>query len=254
MKRMLALMVLVIGLLFAGSGIASEIHVMSGGAPKEVFSVLVPKFERQTGYKVKLDYAVITALRQKIAAGEQADVFVMPVPVLDGLQKEGKAQSEGRRTFGTVGVSVIVKDGAKEPDISSEEEFRAAMLAARSIVHATPGQTPSGDHMAKVMNQLGITSQIKNKVIFRPALDGGAQLVAAGDAEIGIYPTSEVAHVKGIKIVGALPRGIALDTVYGGATAASSEKKDAAMAFVAFMAARENRAVWKEGGFEPPEP
>ncbi len=254
MKRILGLTAILTGLLFAGSGMASEIHVMSGGAPKEVFSVLVPKFEQQTGNKVKLEYAVITALRQKIAAGEQADVFVMPVPALDRLQKEGKVQSEGRRTFGTVGVSVIVKEGAKEPDISSEENFKAAMLAARSIVHATPGQTPSGDHMAKVMSQLGIDSEIKNKVIFRPALDGGAQLVAAGDAEIGIYPTSEVAHVKGIKIVGTLPRGIVLDTIYGGATAATTEKKDAANAFVSFMAAPENRAAWKEAGFAPPRP
>jgi molybdate transport system substrate-binding protein len=254
MKRILALMAISMGLLFAESGIASEIYVMSGGAPKEVFSVLVPRFEQQTGKKIKLEYAVITVLRQKIATGEQADVFVMPVPALDGLEKEGKVQNEGRRTFGTVGVSVIVKEGAREPDISSEQKFKAAMLAAHSIVQATPGQTPSGDHMAKVMNQLGITSEIKDKVIFRPALDGGAQLVAPGEAEIGIYPTSEVAHVKGIKIVGTLPRGIGLDTVYGGATAAASEKKDPANAFVSFIAALENRAVWKEAGFVPPRP
>jgi ABC-type molybdate transport system substrate-binding protein len=110
MKRILALMAISMGLLFAESGIASEIHVMSGGAPKEVFSVLVPRFEQQTGKKIKLEYAVITVLRQKIATGEQADVFV-PVPALDGLEKEGKVQNEGRRTFGTVGVSVIVKEG-----------------------------------------------------------------------------------------------------------------------------------------------
>jgi molybdate transport system substrate-binding protein len=252
MKNLSALSTMLVSLLFAGPVTASEIHIMSGGAPKEVFSVLVPKFERETGHKVVFNYAVISALRQKIAVGEDADVFVMPVPALDALQKEGKAQSDGRKTFGTVGVSVIVKTGTDQPDISSEEKFKAAMLAARSIVHATPGQTPSGDHMAKVMNQLGITSQIKDKVIFRPALDGGAQLVSTGKAEIGIYPTSEVAHVKGVTIVGSLPHGIALDTVYGGATSAHTENKEAAMSFLTFMAAPENRAVWKEGGFGPP--
>ncbi len=92
MKRILAPMAILPSLLFAAPGIASEIHVMSGGAPKEVFSVLVPKFEQQTGNKVKLEYAVITALRQKIAAGEQADVFVMPVPALDSLQKRQSAE------------------------------------------------------------------------------------------------------------------------------------------------------------------
>jgi ABC-type molybdate transport system substrate-binding protein len=35
----------------------NRIHVLSGGAPKEVFALLVPKFEQQTGNKVKFTYA-----------------------------------------------------------------------------------------------------------------------------------------------------------------------------------------------------
>jgi hypothetical protein len=31
------------------SASAAEIHVMSGGAPKEVFALLTPRFEQQTG-------------------------------------------------------------------------------------------------------------------------------------------------------------------------------------------------------------
>ena len=115
------------------------------------------------------------------------------------------------------------------------------MLAARSVVHATPGKTPSGDHMARVMEQLDITEAMAKKVIYKPALDGGAQLVAAGQAEIGIYPTSEVAHVKGVTIVGMLPAGIDINTVYGGAAVADSAVPDTAAAFVKFMAAPENR-------------
>ena len=57
---------------------ASEIRVMSGGAPKEVFVQLTPKFEQQTGNKVVFVYDVLTALREKLAAGEKADVLVMP--------------------------------------------------------------------------------------------------------------------------------------------------------------------------------
>src|ERR1035437_11022090 len=190
---------------------------MSGGAPKEVFALLTPRFEHQTGNKVKFTYAVITTLREKLAAGEKADVLVMPVPVLDGLEKEGKVRADSRATFGSVGISVVVKEAAARPDISTKEKFGAAMLAAGSVVHATPGKTPSGDHMGKVMEQLGITDAMAKKVIYKPALDGGAQLVAAGQAEIGIYPTSEVAHVKGLTIVGLLPAGIDFNTVYGGA-------------------------------------
>jgi ABC-type molybdate transport system substrate-binding protein len=74
----------------------------------------------------------------------------------------------------------------------------------------------------------------------------------AGQAEIGIYPASEVAGVKGLTIIGPLPAEINLEIVYGAAATTDSAAPNAAAAFVKFMAAPENRAVWKEGGFEPP--
>jgi molybdate transport system substrate-binding protein len=143
---------------------------------------------------------------------------------------------------------VVVKEGAPRPDISSREKFRDAMLAARSVVHATPGKTPSGTHMGKVMEQLGIADAMAKKVIFKPAL----QLVVAGEAEIGICPASEVAGVKGLTVVGPLPADINLEIVYGAAATTDSAAPDAASAFVKFMAASENRSVWKEAGFAQP--
>ena len=225
---------------------------MSGGAPKEVFALLTPRFEQQTGHQVRFTYAVITALRDRLAAGEAADVLVLPAPVLDGLAKDGKVRADGRAVFGTVGISVVVRQGAPRPDISTKEKFRDAMLAARAIVHATPGQTPSGTHMGKVMEDLGIGGEISKKVIHKPALDGGVQLVAAGEADIGIYPASEVAGVDGLTVVGSLPPGLDLAIVYGAAVSADSAAPGGAAAFVRFMAAVENRAAWKQAGFAPP--
>jgi ABC-type molybdate transport system substrate-binding protein len=65
------------------TGDFNRIHVMSGGAPKEVFALLAPKFEQQTGNKVKLTYAVITELREKLNTGATADVLVLPTPVAE---------------------------------------------------------------------------------------------------------------------------------------------------------------------------
>jgi len=119
---------------------------------------------------VKFTYAVITELREKLDAGATADVLVLPTPVLDGLAKDGKMRADSRATFGAVGISAVVKEGAPRPDISSNEKFRTAMLAARSVVHATPGKTPSGTHMGKVMDQLDISDAMAKKVILKPAL------------------------------------------------------------------------------------
>jgi len=252
MKIVSTLIALSVAMVTSMSVSATEIRVMSGGAPKEVFAQLTPKFEQQTGNKVVFVYDVLTALREKIVAGEKADVLVMPVPMLDGYVKDGKLRANSESTFGTVGISVVVKEGASQPDISTKDKFREAMLSARSIVHATPGKTPSGTHMGKVMEQLGIADAVAKKVVHRPALEGGVQLVAEGKADIGIYPASEIANVKGVAVVGPLPAGIDLNIVYGAAAMADSAAGEAAAAFVKFMAAPENRTVWKHAGFDPP--
>jgi molybdate transport system substrate-binding protein len=106
--------------------------------------------------------------------------------------------------------------------------------------------------MGKVMEQLGIADAMAQKVVHRPALEGGVQLVAEGQADIGIYPASEVANVKGVTVIGPLPAGIDFNILYGGAAIADSAAGEAAAAFVKFMAAAENRGVWKNAGFDPP--
>lgn len=228
-----------------------KIRVMSGGAPKEVFALLTPQFEKQTGHKVHFTYAVITELRKKLAAGEKTDVIVMPAPAIDGYMKEGKTRPESRATFGIVRLSMVVKQGAALPDISTPEKFRQVLLNARSVVLATPGATPSGTHMAKVIEQLGIADATAKKVIHRPALDGGVQTVAGGEADLGIYPTSEVVNINGVTVAGPLPQELQLDTLYGAAVVADSAVVVPAAAFVKYLADPANRKVWKAGGFDP---
>jgi molybdate transport system substrate-binding protein len=104
---------------------------MSGGAPKEVFTLLAPRFEEQTDNKVEFTYAVITELREKLSAGATADVLVLPTAVLDSLAKDGKMRADTRAIFGTVGISVVVKEGTPQPDISSKGRSSVACFAKR---------------------------------------------------------------------------------------------------------------------------
>jgi molybdate transport system substrate-binding protein len=226
----------------------ARIRVFSGGAPQHVFAQLTPKFEQQAGCGVDYVFEVTSALDARLAAGEMADVLVLPVPILDGHAKAGKLRVDGRATFGSVDVTVVVREGAAKPDISTKDKFRAAMLAARSLALSPPGRTPSGTHLGKVMEELGIADAVAKKAMYKPALAGGVEQVVSGGADIGIYPASEVI-VKGLSVVGPLPPGLSLSIVYGGAATAGSG--DAAVGFVKFMAAPENRGVWTGAGFKP---
>lgn len=230
----------------------AHIRIMSGGAPKEVFSQLAPRFERQSGHRVEFVYAVMSALRDKIAAGDKADIFVMPTNILDGYQKDGQVRVQGRAILGLVGVNAVVRSGSVSPDLSTPDKVREALLASRSVTFATPGATPSGTHMGTLIEQFGIADRMAGKIIHRPALEGGVELVASGQADIGFYPKSEVINIEGLSIAGPLPPAIQLTTIYGAAVTAASAAPDAAAAYISFVCDAGNRAVWAHGGFDPP--
>src|ERR1700730_11235336 len=127
----------------------ATLRIMSGGAPKEIFLQLTPRFERKSGHKIEFIFAVMSALRDKLAAGEKADVLVMPTNILDEYQKGDVVQAQGRAILGLVSINAVVRTGAPKPDLSTRDKVRQTILNSRAIVHATPGATPSGTHMGK---------------------------------------------------------------------------------------------------------
>ena len=230
----------------------ATLRIFSGGAPKEIFLQLTPRFEGASSHKIEYVFAVMSALRDKLSAGEKADVLVMPTNILDDYQKNGVVQAQGRAILGLVSVNAVVRTGAPMPDLSTPDKVKQSILNSRAIVHATPGATPSGTHMGKLIEQLGIADVMKGKIIHRPALEGGVKLVASGEAEIAFYPKSEVINTEGLTLVGPLPAAIQLTTIYGAAVTAVSANADVGRAFIAFMTEPAHRAAWAHAGFDPP--
>jgi molybdate transport system substrate-binding protein len=231
--------------------VAADIQVMTGGAPKEVLAVLTPQFEQATGHRLHFTYIVISAMQQKLSAGEKPDMVLMPVPAIEARVKDGTFRADAWAKLGTVRVAMIVREGTAKPDISSLEAFKKTVLDAKSVVHSNPAATPSGGHLAKVWEQLGIAEAMKPKLKFSNALDGGVAALAKGEAEIGLYPLSEVISEKGVTVVGLIPQAVQLNTVYGAAVLSANPSPEPAVAFVKFLAAPSNAEHWKEAGFEP---
>ena len=229
----------------------ADIHVMTGGAPKEVLGVLTPEFEKQTGHKVHFSYIVITAMQQKLAAGEKPDMVLMPVPAIEARVKDGSFRGDAWAKLGIVSVGLVVRDGTAKPDISTLENFKAAMLGAKSVVHANPGATPSGAHLGKVWEQLDIADAMKAKVVHRNALDGGVEAIRKGEAEVGLYPMSEIISEAAVTAVGLIPAAVQLNTVYGAAVLSANPVPEPAAAFVKYLADPANAHVWKHAGFTP---
>ena len=105
--------------------------------------------------------------------------------------------------------------------------------------------------MGKLLDQLGIADAMKGKVIHRPALEGGVQLVASGEAEIGFQQVSELLPVAGVDMIGPLPPKLQKITVFSAGIATVSKEQDAGKALITFLASPAARATMIRTGLEP---
>lgn len=86
--------VLAAGCCLAFAAAADEVKVLAAGAFQPVVTAMVPVFEKRTGHKVALVNDSGGALAERIRAGEDFDLAVLPQPLLETLGKEG-AVSDG---------------------------------------------------------------------------------------------------------------------------------------------------------------
>jgi len=225
---------------------------IAGGAPKPVFDRLGPVFEQRSGHRLNALYDTMSGIAARVAAHAALDVLVMPVPLLEAYVKDGIVVSGSIAPLANIGLGVGVKAGAAVPDISTPDKFRAALLAAGSVVHAPPDATPSGAHSDKLIRELGLAGALAGRVIHKAGLAGGVAMIASGEAEIGIFPKSEITNAPDVMLAGALPVALQSVTVYGaGVTAASPEPRPAAD-FISFLTEPASRKVWLACGFALP--
>ena len=230
---------------------AAEIKVLTAGAFKQVVLALVPDFEKQSGHRVTVDNDTAGGLKKRIEGGEAFDVAVITPGVVDDLIAKGKIAAGSRINLASVGVGVVVKEGAPKPDVSTVEAFKRALLAAKSVAYIDPASGgSSGIYIDKLLDRLGIADQIRPKAKLKK---GGhvADLIVSGEAELGLHQISEIVAVKGAVLVGPLPKEIQNTTTYAAGLSASATDKVAAAALIKALAGPAAAAVLKSKGMEP---
>jgi molybdate transport system substrate-binding protein len=240
------------GFLCATAVQAAEVKILTAGAMKAVVLELVPAFEKETGHKAVVDNDTAGGLAKRIEGGEAFDLAVITPGVIADLAKKGKVAGDSRVNVARVGVGIVVKEGAPLPDVSNVEAFKRALLAAKSIAYIDPASGgSSGVYLTSLFDKLGIAAEIKPKAKLK---QGGyvAELIASGEAELGLHQISEILPVKGVKLVGPLPAEIQNYTTYAAAVGADAKQPDAARALIKLLAGPAAESVLKARGMERP--
>jgi molybdate transport system substrate-binding protein len=230
---------------------AAEVKVLTSVALTSALDELAPQFERATGNKLTIGYGLIADIRRRILEGESADVIILSRPVMDDLQKQNRIAAGAIANVVGTAVSVAARAGAPKPDISSVDAFKRSLLAAKSIVYADPAKGgASGVYFARVLDRLGIAEQMKPKTILVPGAQA-ADVVAKGEAELGVAQGSEIVPVAGAQLVGPLPGEYASMTLFSAGIGPATKATEAANSLIRFLTGPTAAPVFKLKGFEP---
>ena len=238
MRTMMVTILIMLSAAAASPGAAAaEIKVLTAGAFKQVLLALLPDFEKQTGHQVRVD---------------NFDLAILTPAAINTLADKGRLAAGSRKDLARVGIGVVVKEGAAKPDISTDEAFKKALLAAQSIAYIDPAAGgSSGIYVARMLEKLGIADEMKSKSRLIP---GGAvaEHIAKGEAELGIHQISEILPVKGVTLVGPLPADLQNYTVYAAAVSATAKEPAGAKALVEMLSGPAAAGVLKAKGMESP--
>jgi molybdate transport system substrate-binding protein len=189
-------------------------------------------------------------IKERVLSGNaDADLVVIPRAEFDDLIGAGHFKPEDVAVLGLVTVGVTVRNGAREPDLSTVEAFVASVLAAERLIYNTAS---SGQYVARMFERLGLVDKIKHKASILPTGKAAMEALAAdtsGNA-IGFGHVTEIRlHDRlGTHLVGPLPGEIGRQTPYAVGLRSEASERDAARQLVAFFTSARGKSVFAETG------
>ena len=228
----------------------ASIKVLSAGAVEGPLTELLAEFERTSGHSVDVEFGTVGAMKDRFVGGEKVDAIALSTVVLEALEKDGRFVPGSRVEFGRASCGVAIRDGFLTPTIDTPEQFKAALLAARSVAMTDPAQGgSSGIYFAKLLERMGIAAEMKDKLLYGKAGRDVGMLVRGLRAELGVTFTSEFIPIDGLRVVGNFPKEYEFVNAYGGAVVAGGAVEPA-RALLQFLTSASSRQCFADFGLQ----
>jgi len=225
---------------------SAEIKLISGGAMRRFLSEALPLFEQASGRKVSIRFGLTRDMKAAIEEGAAFDLALLPRSALDELVQAGKIAAGSITDVVRSLVGLMVRTGAPEPDIGSVEAFKTVLRQARAISYS---KGPSGLYVAELLQRLGLAAEMESKTVFAVGRPVG-EVIAGGEAEIGMQQIIENQPVQGAHLVGPLPPELVNYVMYSAGFAPAAPRAPG-QALVEFLASPAAVGIIRAKGMEP---
>jgi len=227
------------------------LRVLSAGAVKRGVAQIAGEFACATGSKVECEFVPVPELRQRVLAGETADVYVATPAAMDDFAAQGRIFPDSRGFVGRSRMGVVVHAGAALPAIGDTPSFIEVLRNAGAVVH---NEASSGLYAAKLISELGLAQELAARIVM---VKGGAavmEYVAAHPGAVGLAQISEVMVLidRGcaVKLAAPLPDAVQNFTSYDAAAAVAGRAPDAARKLARALTSAEARKTFAATGID----
>lgn len=214
---------------------AAELKVISANGMREVIADTRAQFEAATGHRLTVTVVETGEIRRRVLGGENYDVIIVPSTATDDLEQRGKIVPGTTVALIRVDFGLAVASDGPRPDISTPEDLKRTLLAAKTIVVTDPKTGGiSGVHFMEVLAKLGITEQMKDKLAFGTGSTFHARRVVTGEADIAVQAEHEIRCTRGATFL-PYPAVFQQTIAFLGSVGTASTNVEAAKSYLAYL-------------------
>lgn len=211
---------------------------------------LVRTVAAQSDVAVAGSFGAVGAMLEELRSGARCDMVILTAAQIAELVARGEADPHQWADLGCVATCVAVRAADPVPALGDAASLRTALAAADAIYFPDPATATAGIHFAKVLDGLGIATQVAGRLRTFP--NGATAMRAMADATghpIGCTQATEILATAGAKLAAPLPPGFDLDTVYTGIVSLRAGNAAGAARFLARLTGIETLATRQAAGF-----
>jgi len=201
------------------------LKIITSGAFAAALEKILPLFAKKNNITYELSYGssfgeAKDSIPSRIKNNEHFDIFFLAEGAINRHHEEGILDIKTKHNIASSDIGIAVKEGSKLYDISSLKSFKETLISVKSIGYAA---SASGIYLAntvfpKIFNDPDLIFKKSKKILSERV----GSIIFRGDIEIGFQQYSELLPIKGIKIIGMLPREIRKSFIFGSAMSNNS--------------------------------
>ncbi|MEL7638518.1 MAG: molybdate ABC transporter substrate-binding protein [Solidesulfovibrio sp.] len=243
-----ALLLASLALLLARPGRCEELIVSGAASLTAAMTEIKKAFESEhPGITVFTNFAASGQLLQQIQAGAPVDVFAPADQVtMDRAAQGGLIDPATRLDFTANDLMLTVPSDTAI--VTCLEDLAGPKVGRLAL--GEPDAVPAGSYTKQALDKLKLWERLAPKMVYGLSVKQALDYVALGEVDAAfVYATDARMAQKRVRVVATLTDHAPI--VYPAAMVAACPRKDAAKAFIAFLAGEKGQAILASFGFKP---